>query len=260
MHKIPVSSILLIMLAGCSNPYTKFYTDYTQGVNVLEDQRFIVGTGKPTLLQGTTPEQDEQRMVEDNYVLLGASSFNGAEEDQRAAIQQAKKVDADTVIVYRRYTNTLSGSMPITTPDIQTSSHSGIIYGAGGTAGYFGSSTTYGSRTTYMPYNVNRYDYLVTFWIRAKPPRLGIVFTDLTPEERENVGSNKGVRVRAVIKNSPAFAADLVRGDIIRKFNDLEVIDTAHLSELAANAAGPTIRLEILRKGETIEKAVQLKE
>ncbi len=259
MNKPLLLSGLLLVVSGCANPYAQFYTDYTGGVNVLEDQRFIVGTDEPRLLQGSTIEQDEQRMLEDGYVLLGVSSFNGAEEDQRAAIQQAKKVHADRVIAYCQYRNTVSGSMPFTTPDIETTHHSGSIYGSGYSASYFGSSTTYGSKTTYIPYSVDRYDYLATFWIRANV-RLGIHGRDLTPEERKSLGTNKGMCIAIVVRGSPAFESDLLPGDIMRKFNEVEIIDHDHFFNLLDSCQGRTIRLEILRQGKTILKEIKLRE
>jgi len=258
MKKTLVSSILLIIITGCSNPYTQFYTDYSGGINVLNDPRFIISKGEPRLFGGSTIEQDRQRMLEDGYVLLGASSFNAAEGSQRDAIRQAKKIHADTVIFYQEYRNTQSGSIPITTPDMQTSSHSGSIYGSGMSASYFGSSTTYGSKTTYMPYSVDRYNYLATFWIKAKPPRLGIHFRDLTPKERAIAGTNKGTFIGVVVKNSPAFEADLLPGDIIQKFNEVEIVDGEHFSSMFGRYEGRTIRLEISRQGKKIVKEVTL--
>ncbi|OHB84320.1 MAG: hypothetical protein A2Z38_08395 [Planctomycetes bacterium RBG_19FT_COMBO_48_8] len=260
MNKIMLLSALLLVMSGCSNPYTQFYTDYTEGINVLNDPRFIVGTSEPKLFNGSTIEQDRQRMLENGYMMIGASSFNGAGVRQRAAIEQAKKVYADTVIVYCQYRNTRSGSMPLTFPDTQTTYHSGSIYGSGGSASYFGSSTTYGTKTTYIPYSVDRYDYLATFWLKAKPPRLGIHFRDLTPEERKSMGTNKGTCIAVVVKNSHAFEADLMPGDIVQKFNDVEVIDAYHLHSTLDRFEGRTIRLEISRQGKKIVKEVTFSE
>ena len=259
MNKTLLFSALLIVIPGCSNPYSQFYTDYTEGMNVLENPRFIISTGEPRLVQGSNIDQDEQRMLEDGYILLGISSFNVAKINQSKAIEHAKKIHADTVIVYSQYTDTRSGSMPLTVPDTQTTYHSGSIGGlGGGFATYSGSSTTYGTKTTYMPYSVQRYDYLATFWIKAKPYRLGIYFEDLTPELRKSIESNKGTYIAVVVKDSPAFNADLLTDDIIRKFNDVEVINKDHFANLLGKYANPTVRLEILREGKTILKEITL--
>lgn len=216
--KIFVFSALpfIVFIAGCANPYSTYYKDHTGGMNIAESSNVIMPTGEPRLIQGSNVEADGLRMLEMGSLLLGESSFNAGPTNQNLAIGHAKKVHADTVIVYSRYTNTVSGSMPLTLPNTQTSYHSGSIYGSGGGyANYSGSSTTYGTSTTYMPYHVNRSDYYATFWIRAKRMSLGVHFNDLTDELRRKVDSNKGVYIVVVVKDSPAYDAVLLKGDII---------------------------------------------
>jgi len=49
-----------------------------------------------------------------------------------------------------------------------------------------------------------------------KPPIFGTHIKDLTPEIRQQIGSNKGMLVYAVIKGSPAFEADILKGDVLK--------------------------------------------
>jgi membrane-associated protease RseP (regulator of RpoE activity) len=147
----------------------------------------------------------------------------------------------------------------MTVPHTQTSYDSGTIYGSGGGfANYSGTSTTFGSETTYMPYSVRRYDYYASFWVKAKPPILGVYYENLTDELRRKIESNKGVYITVVIKDSPAFNADLLNGDVIRKLNDTEVIDRTHFGKLIAENKGQEIKVEIFRNGKTITKQIQL--
>lgn len=251
----------LSFLWGCANPYSQFYRDFTGGKNVLENPDVVIPTGEPKIIQGSNienREKDDKQMMEDGYCLLGASCFNARDIDQKAALEQAKKIHADTVIAYQQYTDTFSGSMPVTLPDTQTSQHSGMISGYGGSAHYFGSSTTYGSKTIYMPYHIHQYDYYASFWVKYKPLGLGIYYDDLTDELRREIGSNKGIRIMLVVKGSPAFDNDLLVGDVIRKFNDIEVIDIVHYQNIIKETKGQQIKLEILRGGKTITKQIQL--
>lgn len=252
---------LLLVISGCTNPYSQFYTEsFMGGKNILDDPTFIIPTDNPKLIAGTNIESDSKRMLGDNYRLLGQSSFNSATVRQDLAIQHAKKIHADTVITYSAYTNTVSGSMPMTVPNTQTSYHSGSIYGSGaGSANYFGSSTTYGSTTTYMPYHIRRYDYYASFWVKANPPRLGICFGDLSDELRKKVGSNKGIYILAVVKGSPAFNSDLLTGDVIRRVNGIEVIDKNFFWNWLNETHPSIIEFEIFRNGENISKKVQLR-
>jgi len=244
--------------AGC-NPYTQFYTDFTGGRNITEDPNYIISSGKPKLLYGGNVQDDFKRMSENGYVLLGTSSFNAAAVNQNMALEHAKKIHAETIIIYSEYTNTVSGSMPLTVPNTQTSYHSGSIYGSGGGfANYHGSSTTYGTQTTYIPYNVRRYDYYAGFWVKAKPQSLGVNIGDLTDELRKEIESNKGAYIISVVKGSPAFNNDLLAGDIIRKINNTEVIDMVQCKNALSENKGKQVEIEIFRNGKTILKQIQL--
>lgn len=244
---------IFLVFSGCTNPYSKFYQDLTGGKNILEEPRFIISMDEPKLRQGFDPNNDARNMLENGYCLIGQSCFNAGNVNQNGAVEQAKIVHADTIIVYNKYTHTLSGSMPVTTPTY----NSGTIYGSrGGMATYSGTSYT----TNYVPYNVARYDYYATYWVKMKPPRLGIHYKDLTNELRQKVGSNKGVYIIVVIKNSPAFNSDLLSGDIIRRVNGTEVIDEKHFHNWLKETNPSVIELEIFRNGENINKKIQLRE
>jgi hypothetical protein len=248
----------VIVLAGCENPYSKYYTDLTGGKSVLDNPNVILPTEKPTLIRGSNPDIDDKAMMEDGYLPLGFSIFNAGDINHNDALKHAKKIHACTVVTYCEYTNTVSGIAPMTVPTTQTSYHSGSVYGSGGFANYSGTSTTYGSTTSYIPYSYNRYDYYASYWIKAKTIRLGIHWNDLTEELRKKAGSNKGVYITAIVKGSPAFNGDLISGDVIRRFNEQEIIDRKHFQKLLDEVSNPAVELEIFRDGKTIKKQVQL--
>jgi len=242
----------LLVFSGCTNPYSQFYKDLSGGKNVLTDSRLIIPTGEPKLRQGSNPDIDTKNMCEDGYSLIGCSYFNDNDISQNAAVEQAKIVHADIVIVYKKYTHTLSGSMPITTPTY----NSGTIYGSGGgMASYSGTSYT----TNYVPYNVVRYDYYASYWVKLKIIRLGIYSKDLTDELRKTVGSNKGVYIIGIVKGTPAFNNDLLVGDIIRRVNGIEVIDNIQFHNWLDETHPSEIEFEIFRNGVTINKKVQVR-
>jgi len=248
-----------INIFGVQSLHSVLSRPFWGGVNVLENPNFIIPTNKPRLIQGSDIEKDTFRMMEEGYVLLGVSYFNAGNVNQSAAVNHSAKVNADTVIVYSSYTGTISGSLPVTLPNTQTSYHSGSIYGtAGGFATYSGSSTTYGTQTTYMPYKVNRFDYYATFWIKQKQMALGIYFKNLTDELRRKIESNKGVYITVIVKKSPAYENDLLANDIIRKINNIEITDVEHFKSLLVKNKGQQIDLEIFRNDKTIVKIIQL--
>jgi hypothetical protein len=244
---------LFLVLSGC-NPYSQFYNDQTGGKNVLDNPKVVIPTNEPKLRRGSNFDDDSKEMCENGYLLIGLSAFNGGKNvSENGALEQAKIIHADTAVVYSHYTHTESGIMPVTTPTY----NSGTIYGSrGGTASYSGTSYT----TNYVPYNVAKFDYLATYWVKMKPSRLGIYIYDLTDEFRKKVGSNKGIYIGIIVKDSPAFNSDLLVGDIIRRVNGIEVIDEKQFHNWYNETHPSEIEFEIFRNGETISKKVILRE
>ncbi len=107
----------LLLWAGCGNPYSQFYVDLTGGEDILNSPQVVLSTGAPKLVQGSNIEQDNLNMLENCYLLLGTSNFNAEGVSANLAIEHARKIHADTVVVYGQYTNTVSGAVPLTLPN-----------------------------------------------------------------------------------------------------------------------------------------------
>lgn len=268
---------LFIFFTGCAglqNPYNEFYQDRTGGINITKSPMVILPTGEPKIYSGGNPEADAQKMYEDGYSLLGFSSFHAGGVSKQKLLDQAAKVKADTVIFESKYTNTISGVMPLVLPNNQTISTnssgmantSGNINGYGGSASwngsgnYFGNSTTtvYGTQTTYIPYSRDMYDYFASYWIKMKKFVFGVWPYDLTSEQREKIGTNKGAFVKYVVNDSPAFKADIFEGDIITKINDKDVWGAKDIGTLQNYYGGERITVTIIRNDKTLIKEVQL--
>jgi hypothetical protein len=256
--------LLSLLACGCAGPFGQFYYDLTGGVDITELASVAIPSEEPKLLRGSDQEKDAYRMLEDGYGIVGYSSFNAGNVNEKGAIIQAKKVHAAVVLVYGQYTNTVSGAMPLTLPDTQTSTTSlyGSAYGYGGSTTYSGTAytTTYGTRTTYIPYSVRRYDYLATYWVKLKEPILGIHGCALTDEVRQEIGSNQGALVHAVITGSPAFRADILRGDVVKKLGKVDVSDVESFQKALGQHAGEQVTVEIMRGGQTLRKEIKLNE
>ena len=250
----------ILLLAGCANPYVRFYQDRTGGVDLTKSPMVVLLAGEPKLFQGTNPETDYPRMLENGFNLVGFSSFNGANINVNGALTQAKSVHAEIILIYSKHTGTQSGVQPLTLPDVQTSvtNLSGGGFGSAGYGSFSGTAltTTYGTRTTYVPYSVERYDYFASYWIRMKPPVFGVHTRNLTPELRQKIGSNKGVYVLAVVRNSPAWSADVLKDDIITKISDVEIIDHTTFGRTVGMNIGKKVTVEILRNGQRIVKEI----
>lgn len=262
IKKILAVGVIALLLSGCAAPFSKFYYDQTGGIDITKSSTVVIAEGGPILYQGNKEEDDSLKMREDGYAILGYSSFNAGNVDENDAITQAKKVHASVVIIYSSYTNTVSGAIPLTLPDTQTSSTSlhGNVYGSGGYASYSGNAdtTTYGYKTTYIPYSVRRSDYLATYWVKLKPPIFGTYLRDLTTEVRQEIGSNKGMLITAVIKGSPTFHADIFRGDVLRQIGDIDIYSSESFQKALEKYQGQSVDVLISREGKEVKKTIRL--
>jgi hypothetical protein len=255
--------LLVALLGGCaSNGYQKFYTELPVGQDALEN-RAAPPPAQPKLdkLSGDFKDYASQ-YARAAYVPIGYSSYNGPTGSEDQALAQGKSVGADVVAVMSpRYTETLTSSIPITTPTTQTSqtNSTATVYGSGGTANGYGSSTTttYGSRTTYLPVTTQRYDFQAIYLVKRKYT-FGAQFDALSDEERAQIQSNKGVKICEVVNDTPAFEADVLVGDIILSANGRSLAGPEALAAIIGESAGGRLDLAILRNGQSINKSVQL--
>ncbi len=255
--------LLSLITAGCtSNPYAQYYTDKTKGIDIEKSGRFIIPTENPIVIRGTDVQKDHIHMMEEGYALLGFSAFNSPLVDENDAIVHAKQIRAGAVVLYSNFSHTNSGALPFTMPNVQTSNTqlSGSAFGSGGYANYSGvaNTTTYGTQTMMVPYNVNRYDYTASYWIRRKTFQLGVFVNPMTDEQKQTLQSNKGLQILAVAKNSPAFFADVLRGDILRSIGGKETYDVDTFKEALRLNKGKAVSVIIYRNGQELTKNIQL--
>lgn len=257
------ASILSMTLISCTNNFAKFYTG-SKGDEVLAHKNnLVLPEGPPKVLRGTSPDADNMRMFQEGFVQIGYSSFNAGRVNEKDALAHGEDIHAAVVILYSAYTHTHSGAVPLTMPNTQTSTTqmSGTSFGPGGIGSFSGNAntTTYGSRTTMMPYNVDRYDYGATYWVKSKPMRFGVEAGDLSDEQRKQLGSNKGIQVLVVANDTPAFHADIMRGDIIRQMGGFPIADVRGFYEVMDRIAGQRVMVELVRDGKEMKKEVQLR-
>lgn len=266
MKKLLIIVFVTSLLLGCVNPYQKYYFELPSAKATIQNRRAILLSEgeEPKIFRGSSDKtKDAQVMMENGYFPIGFSCFNASRIKKSDIISEAKNLRACAVVVYAKYTNTISGVAPLLWPTIQTSttSLSGTILGSGGGgANLFGSgqTITYGTQVLSVPYNVTRYDFAAVYFIRVKPEVLGIIPKPLSPELRQKIGSNKGVLVFAVVKDSPAFRADILEGDIIKRIGDIEVTgDAKNSDEIIQKYAGKKVTILLIRDGNEITKEVQ---
>lgn len=90
-------------------------------------------------------------------------------------------------------------------------------------------TTSYGRNVYLHTYSIPRYDYFVVLY-GSLPKSLidyystvGLFVSDLTYEKRQEALCNVGAFVSTVYENTPAYYANMVRGDVITKINDINI-------------------------------------
>jgi hypothetical protein len=260
---------LACLTAGCvSNPYHRNYSStLSEHVPKTEATGFVATAGEPRLLSTNDIREDAIKLLEQGYFPIGRAKFREQLIDGQAALEQAREVGADVVLVKQVHVGTATYSVPVSdwTPDrtIVTNESAQTRDQATNNVQSFDKQTVTiiegEYQTRYQAETVDYYDHTAVFWKKTLDPLFGVCVAELDDAQRKSIQSNKGVAVRAVIKRSPAFLADLFRGDILRRFAGKDVLDADEFFGLVAANAGKTVDLEFWRDGQNIQKKVSLR-
>jgi len=225
------------------NPYISFFNSISNPGNEVETPQ-SVGIEPKVIHYSENPWQDDMAMFENGFEKIGYSSFNGPEspDSEENALEQARRVGASFLMLKNRYLRTKTETVPYTTKNpnqaITTfSSGTASVVGAGGVSSVAGSGTSMafvkgGSTTIAMPYEIDQFDFLATYWAKRKRFILGARWVDLSQEARILIQQNTGAQVIAVVKGTTAFLSNLLPKDIILKVDEENIINGKHLMEL----------------------------
>lgn len=248
-------ALCLAPVAANADDFSKFYTPFNQNAAIL----LPPDAPAETIVSSGNLGADVEQMFTKGYGLIGYSIFNGGLKDPKKTLKQAAKIKARYVIYFRGDVSTTTRVIPLTLPTSTTSSTSGTVnvYGSGGSAtgNYNGTTTTYGSSTTYIPITRSRADQVATYYGPLKRSGLGMLAAELSQPERTQFGTNRGLRVRAVREESPVYNADVLPGDYILAINNQPVEMNSLAAAMANLATNPAI-LSISRNGQRITKVV----
>lgn len=249
-------AILSILLTSCTNRFSSNYI----GANIDEINSYFGEPNyklTPKLIDRPLEEanNDTKEMQRHNFIMLGYSEFVSTKENPNDAISFAYLIEAEKILFYHKYAGTVQGSIPLTLP--KTTKINTNYYGPSG----YGDINTniYGQSTYYVPYSEKFYHYLVTYW-KKNPftPKFGILFTDLTDEDKKLLKSNKGIKVTIILNDSIAFKNDIMENDIITNINNNEIYNTKDFNKkLDKNIKNKKIILKIFRSGEFITKKIK---
>ncbi len=264
--RLACAAACALSLVGCASGYSSFYTPATGATpEAIASLRAAPPPATP-LLERSAPGNPEAILAayaKRGYVMIGHSMFNsGSNESEASALKQGVSVGADLVLVLNpQYTGSVTSSIPLTTPTSTTSYTTGsaTAYGPGGTVNAYGNSTTttYGSKTTYIPMTVHRSDYGAVYFVKQRF-NLGAFVRDLNDAERQELQTNQGVVVLTIVDDTPAFRADILPGDVILAIDGVRVPNQENFGRMTAERKGKLITVSLSRKGQPLEKTVQL--
>lgn len=242
-----VFALATISLAASvsANDWEKFYrpvVDMSQVIPSTSEVEQIPFTGNFEL--------DTDTMWRRGYTVIGYSYFNSGNSKTKDALRLAKKLRARYIAIATELTSSQTSAVPITTPTTSTSYTSGTanVFGTGGSATgtYSGTTTTTGTRTTYFPITINRFDKMAIYYAEVPKKGAGVMTRELNAQEVSQFETRRGFVIRSVRDGSPAYYADVLPGDIVLKINGIAADNAAWDAAMATNLP---IKIELFRNG-----------
>ncbi len=217
-------------LLAAENLYEKNYkaqnTSNLASLEASPDTKMYVSNHK---------DKDNISMLENGYDMMGTSGFSAGDVNADLALQHAKSIKADTVLVYTKY-----GSAKTATSKIQMIKEAAKKGGG-----------EVEQKDLELEVDTTQYNYFASYWAKLSAPLLGVHVIKLArpTEEGEKKDELKGLRVLAVVKGSPAEAAGILRGDMLLAINETELDKAEELSKLVRKHQGKGVIIAYEREG-----------
>ncbi|MFV1922020.1 MAG: PDZ domain-containing protein [Methylotenera sp.] len=180
-------------------------------------------------------DEDNVSMLEDGYDMMGSSGFEAGSIKPDMALDHARAIKADVVLVYSKYASKKSSLSKLE-----------LIKEAAKTTGEIDPESLDSQ-------DDEQYRYYASYWAKLPMPLLGLHVIKLSYKDKDTGKSivEDGLKVLAVIKQSPAFKAGLKRGDVLLKMGAMDLETPAQLSEAAMKYAGKQVEISYKREEET---------
>jgi PDZ domain len=183
-------------------------------------------------------DEDNISMLESGYDMMGSSGFEAGSIAPDMALDHARAIKADVVLVYSKYASKKSGISKLQT--------------------YKEAAKTTGEvDPEVLEEDGEQYKYYASYWAKLPMPLLGLHVIKLRykSENSDEFIAEDGLKVLAVIKDSPAFKAGLKRGDVLVRMNDVRLQTPAQLSQAVMKYKGTQVEIAYERneKGVTTQ-------
>lgn len=184
-------------------------------------------------------DEDNIAMMEDGFDMMGTSGFEAGNVSADLALAYGKSIKADTVLVYSKY-----GSAK--TPDSKIQ----LIKEAMKTKGEVTAKD--------LEPEEEKYNYYASYWAKLPTPLMGVHVIKLVQSTDNGPKPEAGLIVIAVIKESAASKASLVKGDVLLKLGDAVMDQPDDLFAAVKRYAGQTIPVVYERAGDEVTKNITI--
>lgn len=186
-------------------------------------------------------DEDNISMLEDGYDMMGSSGFTAGSIDPALALTHAKSIKADVVLVYSKPGSKRSGLSKLE-----------LIREAASTSGEVDEAL--------LNDDAEQFRYYASYWAKLPMPSLGLHVIKLKQKNKETDEVNivEGLKVIAVINQSPAAKAGLERGDVLLKIQDVATNTPAELSQVVSKHRGQKVNVLYKRGENTVTAATVL--
>ena len=189
------------------------------------------------MVVGNHKDEDNISMLESGYDLIGSSGFEAGDVMAELALQHAKTIKADAVLVYQKYGLAKTAASKIAVIKEAAKKNGGVV------------------EDKDLKDEPTQYNYYASYWAKLPAPLLGvhIIKLVLVAEDEAEAATNKkintGLKILAVIKDSPADKAGLKRGDTLYKIAEVELNKPEELSNVVRKHQGQNVAIEYERGG-----------
>jgi len=184
-------------------------------------------------------DEDNIAMMEDGFDMMGTSGFEAGNVSADLALAYGKSIKADTVLVYSKY-----GSAK--TPDSKIQ----LIKEAMKTKGEVTAKD--------LEPEEEKYNYYASYWAKLPTPLMGVHVIKLVQNTDNGPKPEAGLIVIAVIKESAAAKASLVKGDVLLMLGDAVMDQPDDLFAAVKRYAGQTIPVVYERAGDEVTKNITI--
>lgn len=257
-----VMLISTLPVCEAKNLVEKYYTGAPDG-RTLPAYDASASTKPIQLFTSNDLQKDTDELLRKGFIHIGESAFHAGPGalKRNDVTKYGEKIGAHLVLISEKLKSSESGVSNRVVPDIRTSvtDSDASAMGSGGFASMSGSSTTttYGTKVVSVPYTIQRWNYNAVYYIKVK----GVLGTYLAPLDDATIKrrqSNLGLRVTAIMDGSPAFTADILKGDIILTIGGEKVGGSEAFGDLLKKYQGQKVRVDLDRDGRAISKMIQL--